>query len=145
MKLLRYGRQPPTLVSKTESCCSYYYRDVVHLEDVGNSVAEPNLRQSPYATAALVRLPQGQQRTTSNDHEVHPFHNDVSDTLAMYVPKAAAAGGESLLASGARIYSDIAGTRPEVIKLLTEPDSVFNRNVVHSLALTFKRLIKDLP
>ncbi len=113
--------------------------------DVGNSVAEPNLRQSPYAKAALVRLPQGQQRTISYDHEIHPFHNDVSDILAIYIPEAAAAGGESLLASGARIYSDIASTSPDVIKLLKEPDWVFDRYVVHSLTLTLRHWSRIFP
>ena len=39
----------------------------------------------------------------------------------MCVLEAATTGGESLLASGGKIYNEIAATRPDVIKLLTEP------------------------
>ena len=58
---------------------------------------------------------------------MQPFHNDVCDILAMYVIEAADAGGESLLASGAKIYNDIAGTRPDVVRLLTEPSWVSDK------------------
>ncbi len=110
---------------------------------VGNNVAEPNLRQSPYVKGALVRLPQGQQRTISNDHEIHPFHSDVCDILAMNVLEAGAARGESLFASGGRIYSDIVGTKPDVVQLLTEPDWVFDKYVVHSVH--FPKIVLKIP
>lgn len=39
----------------------------------------------------------------------------------MYVLDTADAGGESVLASGGKIYNEIAASRPDVIRLLDEP------------------------
>lgn len=64
-------------------------------------------------------------RQRSNDQK--PFHNDVCDLLAMYVQDCASSGGESLLASSAAVYNEIAATRPDVIKTLAEPVWVYDK------------------
>ena len=61
-------------------------------------------------------------------HE-QPFHNDVCDILAMYVQEQAAEGGESYLASSAKIYNEIAATRPDVIHTLADPSWIFDKYV----------------
>jgi hypothetical protein len=67
------------------------------------------MRQSPYASNA------------------QPFHNDVCDILAMYVQEEAAEGGETHLASCAKIYNEIAATRPDVIHTLADPSWIFDK------------------
>ena len=45
----------------------------------------------------------------------------------MYVQEQAAEGGESYLASSARIYNEIAVTRPDVIHTLADPSWIFDK------------------
>ncbi|UPK97195.1 hypothetical protein LCI18_008130 [Fusarium solani-melongenae] len=56
---------------------------------------------------------------------VMPFHNDCCNILSLYAYDVSAEGGESLLASGAKIYNEIAATRPDVIRLLADDNWVF--------------------
>ena len=42
------------------------------------------------------------------------------DVLSMYAVDTAVVGGESLLASSAMIYNEIAATRPDIIHVLAE-------------------------
>jgi len=81
----------------------------VHVKDLGLVIPDSELRQSPYARNS------------------QPFHNDVCDILAMYVQEAAAQGGESHLASAAKVYNEIAATRPDVIRTLAKDDWVFDK------------------
>ncbi|KAL9611142.1 MAG: hypothetical protein Q9167_004195 [Letrouitia subvulpina] len=83
---------------------------LLHVKDMGDRVQNANMRQSPYANCA------------------QPFHNDIGDVLAMYVLNTAKEGGDSLLASGATVYNEIATTRPDVIKLLAEDSWVFDKH-----------------
>ncbi|RDI78681.1 hypothetical protein Vi05172_g11250 [Venturia inaequalis] len=83
---------------------------MIHVKDLGKQVLKAELRQSPFASNA------------------QPFHNDVCDILAMYVQEQAADGGESHLASCAKIYNEIAATRPDVIHTLAAPNWVFDKH-----------------
>lgn len=82
---------------------------IIHVKDLGRQIAHSEMRQSPYARNA------------------QPFHNDVCDILAMYVQEQAAEGGESYLASSAKIYNEIAATRPDVIHTLADPSWIFDK------------------
>ncbi|KAF2492837.1 Clavaminate synthase-like protein [Lophium mytilinum] len=83
---------------------------MIHVKDLGSQIPNSELRQAPYA-----RNPQ-------------PFHNDVCDILAMYVQQQAASGGESMLASCAKIYNEIAENRPDVIHTLADPSWIFDKH-----------------
>ena len=45
----------------------------------------------------------------------------------MYVQEQAAGGGESYLASSAKVYNEIAATRPDVIHTLADPSWIFDK------------------
>ncbi|KAL0576214.1 hypothetical protein V5O48_005781 [Marasmius crinis-equi] len=49
------------------------------------------------------------------------FHTDVGDLIALLAIQVAAEGGTSRIASSARVYNEIAATRPDLIKTLSEP------------------------
>ena len=55
-----------------------------------------------------------------------PFHADLCDVLALYALNVAAYGGESYLASTAKIYNELAKTRPDIIEVLAKDDWVFD-------------------
>jgi Taurine catabolism dioxygenase TauD, TfdA family len=50
----------------------------------------------------------------------------------MYIQEEAAEGGESHLASCAKIYNEIAATRPDVIHHLADPSWIFDKYVCNS-------------
>ncbi|KAI0308629.1 hypothetical protein OF83DRAFT_1180571 [Amylostereum chailletii] len=49
------------------------------------------------------------------------FHTDVGDLIALFALATAAEGGTSRIASGAKVYNELAKTRPDLIKVLSEP------------------------
>ncbi|GAB1319225.1 TauD/TfdA-like domain-containing protein [Madurella fahalii] len=55
-----------------------------------------------------------------------PFHTDLCDVLALYALNVAAYGGESFLASSAKIYNELAKTRPDIIEVLAKDDWIFD-------------------
>ncbi|OCK91311.1 Clavaminate synthase-like protein [Cenococcum geophilum 1.58] len=81
---------------------------LVHIKDVGAAVAPDDQRQSPYANNA------------------QPFHNDLGDIIAMYVMDRPLSGGGSKIASTARVYNEIAATRPDLIHVLAKGDWAFD-------------------
>ncbi|KAF2669054.1 Clavaminate synthase-like protein [Microthyrium microscopicum] len=85
---------------------------LIHIKDLGYKIANSDMRQSPYASNA------------------QPFHNDVCDVLAMYVQEEAAEGGESHLASSAKVYNEIAANRPDAIHTLSQPNWIFDKHRV---------------
>jgi len=48
------------------------------------------------------------------------FHTDAGDIVSLFALNTAASGGESKLASSWRVYNELAKTRPDVIKTLSE-------------------------
>ena len=56
-----------------------------------------------------------------------PFHTDACDILVMYAQELAAEGGHFKLASSAKIYNDIASTRPDVIHTLAADNWIFDK------------------
>ncbi|KAK5660570.1 hypothetical protein OQA88_13124 [Cercophora sp. LCS_1] len=84
-------------------------RMILHIkavvEDVSKNGSMPN---SPYVARA------------------QPFHTDLCDVLSLYALGTAAYGGESFLASSAKIYNEIAATRPDIIHVLSKPDWPFD-------------------
>ncbi|KAM3435178.1 hypothetical protein NHJ13734_005663 [Beauveria thailandica] len=53
--------------------------------------------------------------------EKQVFHTDVGDVIALFALAEAAEGGESYLASSWHVYNQLAATRPDLIKTLSEP------------------------
>lgn len=49
------------------------------------------------------------------------FHTDVGDLIALMALQSAAEGGTSRISSGGRVYNELAATRPDIIKTLSEP------------------------
>ncbi|KAG2009034.1 taurine catabolism dioxygenase TauD [Coprinopsis cinerea AmutBmut pab1-1] len=49
------------------------------------------------------------------------FHTDIGDLIALMALETAAEGGTSRISSGGRIYNELAATRPDLIKTLSEP------------------------
>ncbi|KAF2456095.1 hypothetical protein BDY21DRAFT_288209 [Lineolata rhizophorae] len=96
-------------VAERRGCQDSSGNMIIHIKDLGNEVPDSDMRQSPYAT-------NGQ-----------PFHTDVCDILAMYVQEQAQHGGESHLASGAKVYNEIAAKRPDVIHTLSDPSWIFDK------------------
>lgn len=80
------------------------------MKDLGLLIPDSSLRQSPYAS------------------NPQPFHNDVCDILAMYYQSTALSGGESQLASSAKVYNEIAANRPDVIRTLAKDDWIFDKH-----------------
>jgi len=72
-----------------------------HIVDIGTSLA-------PYPLA-------------SHTSEAQPFHSDLGDILCLYVLSTPNNGGESYVASAAKVYNEIAATRPDLIRTMAEP------------------------
>ncbi|KAI0047031.1 Clavaminate synthase-like protein [Auriscalpium vulgare] len=53
--------------------------------------------------------------------EAQVFHTDVDDLVALLMLEKALEGGTSRLASTARVYNELAETRPDLVKVLAEP------------------------
>ncbi|KAF8162841.1 hypothetical protein B0H34DRAFT_650473 [Crassisporium funariophilum] len=49
------------------------------------------------------------------------FHTDVGDLIALMALQTAEQGGTSRISSGARVYNELAATRPDLVKVLAEP------------------------
>ena len=49
------------------------------------------------------------------------YHTDIGDIIALYVLQNAAEGGISRISSSWKVYNEIAETRPDLIKTLSEP------------------------
>jgi len=49
------------------------------------------------------------------------FHTDVGDIIALYALETAAEGGTSRISSSWKVYNELAETRPDLIKTLSEP------------------------
>ncbi|OJJ84992.1 TauD/TfdA family dioxygenase [Aspergillus glaucus CBS 516.65] len=48
------------------------------------------------------------------------FHTDVGDIVSLFVLGEPVEGGESLVASGGRVYNELARTRPDLVRVLAE-------------------------
>ncbi|KAK3954269.1 hypothetical protein QBC32DRAFT_232702 [Pseudoneurospora amorphoporcata] len=73
-------------------------------------------------------------------NRAQPFHTDLCDVLSLYALGVAAYGGESLLASSAMIYNEIARLRPDVIHVLARDDWPFDefyKNQYHTRPLLY--------
>ncbi|TQV92598.1 hypothetical protein V2A60_009070 [Cordyceps javanica] len=79
--------------------------DVVltHIKDLTATVDPHNIGAPAYTTEKQV------------------FHTDAGDVIALFALEAAAEGGESYLASSWHVYNQLAATRPDLIKTLSEP------------------------
>ncbi|KAL1836996.1 hypothetical protein VTJ49DRAFT_4399 [Mycothermus thermophilus] len=96
-------------IAETRGMQDFDGRMILHIqavvEDTKKDGKQPN---SPYVTRA------------------QPFHADLCDILTMYALNTAAVGGESYLASGAKIYNELARTRPDIIEVLAKDDWIFD-------------------
>ena len=58
---------------------------------------------------------------------MQPFHTDtVCDCLCLITKNCAQKGGQSILASGLAVYNVLAATRPDLIRVLAEPNWPFD-------------------
>ncbi|KAF4468525.1 Clavaminate synthase [Fusarium albosuccineum] len=89
-------------IAEIRGCQDYDGRMIVHIKDIEKELPDASGRPSPYTNRA------------------QPFHTDMCDILSMYVLDVADQGGESLLASSAMIYNEIAATRPDIIHVLSD-------------------------
>lgn len=49
------------------------------------------------------------------------FHTDTGDLIALLALQTAAEGGVSRISSSSRVYNELAATRPDLVKTLSEP------------------------
>ena len=49
------------------------------------------------------------------------FHTDIGDIISLFVLETAAEGGVSRISSSWKVYNELAETRPDLIKTLSEP------------------------
>ncbi|KAM7211774.1 hypothetical protein V8F06_012841 [Rhypophila decipiens] len=96
-------------IAETRGMQDYDGRMLLHIqavvEDIKKNGSMPN---SPYVARA------------------QPFHTDLCDVLSLYALNVAAYGGECFLASSAKIYNEIAKTRPDIIHVLAKDDWIFD-------------------
>lgn len=57
-------------------------------------------------------------RVAGYTNEDMPFHTDDGDIVSLFALGEPAEGGESQLASGWRVYNELARTRPDIIQVL---------------------------
>lgn len=81
-------------------------------------------REHRSAAPLLIKVPSLVPLIASLPHQ--PFHADLCDVLALYALNVAAYGGESFLASSAKIYNELARTRPDIIEVLAKDDWIFD-------------------
>jgi hypothetical protein len=53
--------------------------------------------------------------------EGQPFHSDPGDVVSLFALEVAPEGGASKVASSWRVYNELAETRPDLVKTLSEP------------------------
>ncbi|KAJ4300109.1 hypothetical protein N0V88_002778 [Collariella sp. IMI 366227] len=63
-------------------------------------------------------------------NRAQPFHTDICDVLSLYALNVAAYGGESFLASSAKIYNELARTRPDIIEVLAKDNWIFDEFIL---------------
>ncbi|KAH6718335.1 hypothetical protein BKA61DRAFT_513017 [Leptodontidium sp. MPI-SDFR-AT-0119] len=91
------GRQDSKLVDKTKQSSM-----LNHIKDLSQTSVAGNIGAPAYTT----------------DKQV--FHTDAGDIVSLFSLNVAAKGGESKLASSWRVYNELARTRPDIIKTLSE-------------------------
>jgi hypothetical protein len=75
---------------------------VSHIKDLSNSADKDKIGAPAYTT----------------DKQV--FHTDAGDIISLICLSPAAEGGQSKVASNWRVYNELAATRPDLIKTLSE-------------------------
>jgi hypothetical protein len=101
----------------------------VHIQDIREDVRDYAKRGpfSPYTSRAQVSCHRSApKRSNTLAHCLQPFHTDRCDILSMYAYDVAASGGESIIASGGKIYNEIARDRPDILHVLTDDKWIFD-------------------
>lgn len=88
---------------------------LLHLTDLGATVAPDDVRQAPYSN-----VPQ-------------PFHTDTADLLALYTLQPAAQGGRSLLASSWRVYNSLASSHIDTLAKCNWAFDTFGRKPAYEM------------
>ena len=78
-----------------------------HIKDLSQTFVATSIRALAYST------------------DKQAVHTDAGDIVLLFCLNTAAKGGESELASSWRLYNELARSRPDIIKILSE-DWVFN-------------------
>ncbi|CAO2655440.1 Nn.00g105040.m01.CDS01 [Neocucurbitaria sp. VM-36] len=97
-------------IGEQRGCQDRYGNMLTHLVDMGFKFGKCSKRTPTFTGGVL------------------PYHNDVCDILCMYIQDCAANGGESTLASAATVYNAIASTRPDVVKTLSAPIWIYDKD-----------------
>ncbi|KAK0627473.1 hypothetical protein B0T14DRAFT_512679 [Immersiella caudata] len=96
-------------IAETRGMQDFDGRMILHIQAVVKDIKKHgSMPNSPYVARA------------------QPFHTDLCDVLSLYALDVAAYGGESFLASSAKIYNEIAATRPDIIHVLAKDDWPFD-------------------
>ncbi|KAK4183083.1 hypothetical protein QBC35DRAFT_130317 [Podospora australis] len=96
-------------IAETRGMQDFDGRMILHIQQVVEDVKKHgSMPNSPYVARA------------------QPFHTDLCDVLSLYALGVAAYGGESFLASSAKIYNELAATRPDIIHVLEKDDWIFD-------------------
>lgn len=102
------GRQDTKLVTSSASGITIRQSSMLnHIKDLSTTAVAVNIGAPAYTT----------------DKQV--FHTDAGDIVSLFCLSTAAKGGESYLASAWQVYNELAATRPDIIKTLSE-DWIFN-------------------
>lgn len=64
------------------------------------------------------------------------FHTDVGDIVSLFVLEEPVEGGESLIASGGRVYNELARTRPDLVRVLAQEWVIPRYDSILSLSIS---------
>ncbi|KAJ5175659.1 uncharacterized protein N7482_001536 [Penicillium canariense] len=106
-------------IGSTRACQDDRGNRVIHIKDRGRDFPGVDHRQPPYSNVG------------------QPFHSDHCDIVALFFVDTAAQGGSSKLASSAKIYNEIAATRPDVIHILASNTWKFDNWEIRPILLDF--------
>lgn len=91
------GRQDSTWAGKSADIA------IAHIKDLSRDLGASKIESPAYTT----------------DRQV--FHTDTGDVIALYALNEGAEGGESYISSSWHVYNELAASRPDLIRTLSEP------------------------
>ncbi|RSL74380.1 hypothetical protein CEP53_000257 [Fusarium sp. AF-6] len=90
-------------------------------------IAEKRGKQNQQGTMMINVVNTGEEVERANAQIVMSFHTDlVCDTLSMLTLSSGPVGGSGILASAWTVYNELAESRPDLIRVLAEPDWPFD-------------------
>ncbi|PMD36865.1 taurine catabolism dioxygenase, partial [Hyaloscypha variabilis F] len=102
---------------------------------ISSYIAEQRGRQShdgnliSHVTDAVLSKTPRPDRPSLYSNVGQPYHNDIApDILALYCLNSAISGGKSCIASSWTVYNELAATRPDILRTLSENTALKQRN-----------------